>query len=106
MRIRRLASRRVQLRRVRLLSLGGLRLMAQLLDSGPSLIVSREAEKREIIAWYRDMLARTVPPQGGKWEPIKIGPTWQWSEKSGWLLPEFSLGWELLAWSGMWLNGK
>lgn len=80
--------------------------MAQLLDSGPSLIVSREAEKREIIAWYRDMLARTAPPQGGKWEPVKIGPTWQWSEKSGWLLPEFSLGWELLAWAGMWLNGK
>lgn len=80
--------------------------MARLLDSGPALIVSREDEKREIISWYRAQLARTAPPQGLRWEPIKIGPTWQWSAKSGWLLPEFTLGWGLLAWAGMWLKGN
>src|SRR5690606_18828636 len=34
------------------------------------------------------------------------GPTWQWSPESGWLLPERTLGWDLLAWTGMWLRGS
>lgn len=80
--------------------------MARLRDSGPALIVSRESERREIIAWYRDMLERTSPPIFERWEPVRIGPTWQWSEDTGWLLPERSLGWEFLAWTGMWLRGS
>ena len=80
--------------------------MARARDAGPALIVSREAERREIIAWYRDRLAVEVPPQGLQWEPVKIGPTWQWSPESGWALPERTLGWDLLAWTGMWLRGS
>lgn len=82
--------------------------MARLRDggAGPGLIVSREAEKQEIISWYRDRLAEAVPPEGTTYEPVKIGPTWQWSPESGWLLPEFTLGWDLLAWAGMWLVHK
>src|SRR5690625_1497905 len=74
--------------------------------TGPALIVSREAEKQEIVTWYQDLLDRTTPPRDLRWEPIKIGPTWQWSEQGGWLLPERTLGWEFLAWTGMWLRGK
>lgn len=80
--------------------------MARARDGGPALIVSREAEKREIVEWYRDLLERSTPPAGLRWEPVKIGPTWQWSEDAGWLLPEATLGWEFLAWTGMWLRGK
>lgn len=79
--------------------------MARARDAGPALIVSREAEKREIVAWYRDLLDRSTPPEGLLWEPVKVGPTWQWSE-SGWLLPEATLGWDFLAWTGLWLRGK
>jgi hypothetical protein len=63
-----------------------------------------EADYREIEGWYRDTLARVTPPRGLVWEPVKIGPTWQWSEKEGWLLPEASLGWRRMAWCGHWLQ--
>src|SRR5690606_25594026 len=39
-----------------------------------------------------------------QWEPIKIGPTWQWD--NGWVLPEARLGWGFLAWTGYWLTGN
>lgn len=38
------------------------------------------------------------------WEPIKIGPTWQYD--NGWVLPQFTLGWRVLAWCGTWLRDK
>lgn len=62
-------------------------------------------ESAQIIAWYRRELAKALPPAGLKWEPIKIGPTWQYGP-GGWLLPEFTLGWDILAWCGMWLQRK
>lgn len=72
--------------------------------SGPVLLKSRESEKQEIISWYKDMLEDTLPPMGLEWEPVKIGPTWQW--KDGWVLPERTLGWEVLAWTGLWLKSN
>lgn len=80
--------------------------MARLRDAGPALIVSQEAEKQEIIGWYRDLLDRASPPQDLRWEPVKIGPTWDWTPERGWLLPEATLGWDFLAWTGLWLRGK
>jgi hypothetical protein len=71
----------------------------------PALHVSREAEYAEIEAWYRDLLDRTLPPDDLAWEPVRIGPTWQFTE-SGWLLPALSLGWGFLSWSSYWLTGK
>jgi hypothetical protein len=50
------------------------------------------------------MLENTAPPAELAWEPVRIGPTWQWD--NGWLLPEASLGWDFMAWCGMWLRGK
>ena len=87
------------------LSRVGLRLMARKRDAGPALVVSRDAELEEIKGWYRNALANSRPPQDLKWEPVKIGPTWQWDEKTGWLLPELTIGWDVLAWSGLWLDG-
>ncbi len=80
--------------------------MARRRDAGPALIVSREAEKREIVDWYRERLDATTPPVGLRWEPVKIGPTWQWSEDAGWALPEATLGWDFLAWTGLHLQWK
>lgn len=73
--------------------------------NAPTLLQNREAEKREIIAYYRHKIASAAPPQGLEWEPDKIGPTWQWKKKDGWLLPEATLGWEALAFPGMWMRG-
>lgn len=63
-----------------------------------------DAESAEIVEWYESLLARTTPPSDLEWEPVKIGPTWQWD--NGWLLPELTLGWGYLAWCGMWLRDK
>lgn len=78
--------------------------MARARSAGPALHISREAEYREIADWYRGFLANTEPPADLEWEPIKIGPTWQYDD--GWLLPEATLGWDFLAWCGYWLRGK
>lgn len=83
--------------------------MARRRDSSPgapTLLTNRDAEKREIITWYRESLARTTPPDGLEYEPVKIGPVWDWNPQRGWLLPEHSLGWECLAFAGLWLNGR
>lgn len=69
-----------------------------------SVVTSEAAELDEIVRWYRDMLDRTPPPAELAWDPVKIGPTWQWD--NGWVLPEASLGWDFMAWCGKWLRGK
>lgn len=78
--------------------------MARARKATPALHVSRRAEYDEIIGWYRERLAATPPPSDLEWEPVKIGPTWQWD--NGWVLPAATLGWERLAWCGYWLRGK
>lgn len=81
--------------------------MARALDAGPAFHQSREAEYAEIEQWYRNLLDKTTPPEDLKWEPIKIGPTWQWdADAECWVLPEATLGWGFLSWTGHWLTGK
>ena len=75
------------------------------LGSSVAFVPSRDAELEEIERWYRDLISDTAPPADLEWEPVRIGPTWQWSD-SGWLLPDASLGWGVLAWCGFWLTGK
>jgi phage terminase large subunit-like protein len=72
--------------------------------SAPSLVVNREAEEREIVSYYQQLIAHARPPEDLRWEPIRIGPTWDWSEGDGWALPEHTLGWDVLAWTGQWLR--
>lgn len=72
--------------------------------SAPALITSAEADFAEIIRWYEDMLSSTFPPSGLEWEPVKIGPTWQFD--NGWTLPAQTLGWRVIAWCGYWLKDK
>ena len=78
--------------------------MARLLSAGPAFIRNRSDEAEEIKRWYRSALADTLPPIGLQWEPVKVGPTWQY--ENGWVLPEFSLGWEALAFAGQWLQHR
>lgn len=69
-----------------------------------TLITSAESDFNEIIRWYEDQLESAFPPEGLLWEPVKIGPTWQYDD--GWKLPKHSLGWRVLAWCGYWLRDK
>jgi hypothetical protein len=69
-----------------------------------ALITTPADEYAEIIAWYQEQLRTTPPPVDLEWEPVKIGPTWQWD--NGWVLPDLTLGWSVLAWCGKWLVDK
>ena len=63
-----------------------------------------EADKlAEIEGWYRYELTRPANVPHFKWEPVRIGPTWQ-TDGDHWLLPEHTLGWQFLAWCGRWLQ--
>lgn len=69
-----------------------------------TLLTTPESEFAEIIRWYEEKLEQTFPPADLAWQPVKIGPTWQYND--GWSLPKFSLGWRVLAWCGVWLRDK
>jgi len=80
--------------------------VARALNSAPAFVPDRSADYRRIEQHYRDLLERTFPPADLPYEPIKVGPTWDWSPERGWLLPEASLGWGFLSWTSYWLTGK
>lgn len=63
-----------------------------------------EREKlEEIEGWYRYELTRPAEVPSFRWEPVRIGPTWQ-TDGGHWVLPEHTLGWGFLAWCGRWLQ--
>lgn len=64
----------------------------------------KQHDYSHIIEWYRETLPKVAPPPAARWEPVRIGPTWDWNAKRGWLLPEHSMGWEVLGWTGYWLR--
>lgn len=36
--------------------------------------------------------------------PVKIGPSWAIGEDGHWILPEHTLGWQILGWIAEWLT--
>lgn len=64
----------------------------------------KQHDYSHIVDWYRETLPKVAPPPESRWEPTRIGPTWDWNVDRGWLLPEHSMGWELLGWTGYWLR--
>lgn len=73
-------------------------------SSGPAFVEDFSADYRAIEQEYRDLLERTFPPSDLTWEPVRVGPTWRYSD--GWLLPGATLGWGFLSWTTRHLNGK
>jgi hypothetical protein len=57
----------------------------------------------EVADWYRRQLREPAvfPWAGCRWEPIRIGPTWQIDARGRWLLPERTIGWDVLGWCGV-----
>lgn len=79
--------------------------MAKLLSSRTP--VDERAELTPIIDWYRGELEAPVELPTYRYPPLKIGPTWQTELVNGrlhWVLPEHTLGWEMLAFCGRWLQ--
>lgn len=56
-----------------------------------------------LVAEYRARLAEPAILPESAWEPVRIGPTWQIVD-GHWLLPERTLGWDVLGWCGTWLQ--
>lgn len=63
-------------------------------------------ESAAIKAFYRELVAKPYVPPESKYAPVRIGPTWATDAKGNFILPERSLGWESLAWSGQYLQLK
>jgi hypothetical protein len=55
----------------------------------------------DVIRWYRDRLSEpaVLPWAGGEWTPVTVGPTWQ-TDGDRWVLPDATLGWDVLGWCG------
>lgn len=73
-------------------------------SASPAFVVSRVADYQQIEDFYRNLLEVTPPPAYPSWEPVRVGPTWQWDK--GWILPTATLGWGFLAWTSYWLTDK
>lgn len=54
-----------------------------------------------MVGWYREALAEPAafPWAGSQWPPSQVGPTWQVKDGQ-WVLPDASLGWDVLGWCG------
>lgn len=63
--------------------------------------VDPHAEHDAVKDWYREALAApaSFPWEGLPWEPVRIGPTWA-TANGHWVLPERTIGWEMLGWCG------
>jgi len=53
-----------------------------------------------VIREYRERLSKPAAVERYRWEPVKIGPTWQVGEDGRYVLPERTIGWDVLAWCG------
>lgn len=62
-------------------------------------------ESAEIVEFYRERLSQPAELPGFEWTPVPIGLSWR-IEGGRWVLPERTLGWQVLAWCGRWLQHR
>jgi hypothetical protein len=60
-----------------------------------------------VIDWYREQLVRPAvfPWAGTGVEPLLLGPTWR-TDKGRWVLPDATIGWDVLGFAGCWLQHR
>lgn len=58
-----------------------------------------------IEGYYRERLALPARLSGGEWSPVPIGPSWV-QQDGRWVLPERTLGWDVLTWCGEFLQHR
>lgn len=57
----------------------------------------------QVVAWYRQRLVdepASMPWTSSQWAPVRVGPTWQTTDDGHWMLPDATLGWDVLGWCG------
>lgn len=57
-----------------------------------------------VVAYYQEALSRKAEVPDYAYPPVYIGPTWKIDANGYWLLPERTLGWDVLGWCGTWLQ--
>lgn len=57
-----------------------------------------------VVEYYREALAKKAEIPDSKYPPVFIGPTWQIDSNGFWVLPKYSLGWDVIGWCGTWLQ--
>ena len=69
---------------------------------------AQDDEFDHVIAHYWDRLHEPAqfPWAGNKYEPVALGPTWQTTPAGYWDLPEATIGWQFLGWTGTRLQLK
>lgn len=60
----------------------------------------------DVIRWYRDLLAlpAVFPWHDCRYQPVRIGPTWQTDADGLWVLPDATIGWDVLGFCGSWMQ--
>lgn len=60
----------------------------------------------DAIAFYRERLSEPAvrPWDGTSVEPVVLGPSWQVGSDGQWVLPDLTIGWDVLGWCSSWLR--
>lgn len=55
----------------------------------------------DVVNWYRRQLSEpaVLPWVDSEWTPVRVGPTWQTND-GRWVLPDATIGWDVLGWCG------
>jgi hypothetical protein len=63
-------------------------------------VVAKHDDSAEILRYYRDLVREPDQRPAFKYPPSHLGPTWETDAKGRFILPEYSIGWDSLVWTG------
>lgn len=63
-------------------------------------VAAKLDDSAEILAYYRDLVAAPDARPVFRYPPSHLGPTWETDSRGRFILPEYSIGWDSLVWSG------
>lgn len=63
-------------------------------------VVAKHDDSAEILRYYRELVTEPDQRPAFKYPPAHLGPTWETDAKGRFILPEYSIGWDSLVWSG------
>lgn len=63
-------------------------------------VAAKLDDSGEILAYYRDLVTAPDERPAFTYPPSHLGPTWETDSRGRFILPEHSIGWDSLVWSG------
>lgn len=69
-------------------------------------VASVGEEHDDVVDWYRARLAEPAvfPWAATRWDAVRLGPAWDTTVDGFWRLPDATLGWDVLGFTGCWLQ--